>query len=675
MNDEISIYDGVSPEIKSQANWLDVIMSIKNGDYALKIETGRKIADLSEYREFKRSLPAVTFCGSFNGRRHRDHVLAATGFIVADFDHVENVDEVFEVLCRDDRIWFVFRSPSGHGIKCGLRAHGIIGDEDIKAFYAAMEDYFLQVYGLVTDPACKDIARLTFLSSDPDTFVNPEPVFFNYESWTTKPQKTGLITPPVYESEYQGTDAGKQRYAMKVLESSCEEIRRSQPGNQHHTRLRMAFLVGGYVHYLSESMVLDALESAVRASGAKDVAAAMKTVAHGLKNGMAKPITIPDLVQCATNDGNDGNDGVTREMTLSDAVIFENDAAVTLSAQKMTLPDADRRPRYHGNMAADIKQWLDNRTGCVTKKEIWDEFGLVHPRDKATLRQVLHSLTKREYIYKDRYKVDTYWVKEEDFQYDDLDDEEATGSSLLLPLSLHDLMTVPRGSVFLLEGCTNAGKTAFCFNVLRANFSTDIPLRYVYSEGSKGEVNLRVQSFVEFLGDSREEWKQHIKTVFFPNNHHQFIHQQNPTGLTVVDYVRAVDGDFTKIGPAIDLIAESAGNGFVMVCVQKKTGSSYGVGGQNNHFAPRNVFSLDFVDKDGGYDFCVLTIRKCKYPKDYKNNPDGKEIHFAIRGGVELIQLSQPMFCDDAKRKQLFPLYKNTLLGQNNPEYRTEVPF
>ena len=668
MNDEVSVYNGVSPASTSTATWQEVVDAIRDGNFAAEIAKARSITDLDAYREYKKTLPAVTFCGTFNGRRAIDNVQSATGFIIADIDHVDDVDGLFSMICEDDHVWFAFRSPSGHGIKAGLRLSCVENDQDIKSFYSSIENYFQSVYSVQTDSACKDISRLTFLSHDPDTFVNADALYFPVETWAKKeepkPQKRGV--DPVFS-------VGQEKYAWKVIESCCQQIRESISGQQHNTRIRMGRLAGGYVHYLNHQTVYAALEDAVVSSGAKNLPAAMSSIRWGMDQGEANPITIPDMVSNATTTFSAGaaisapNCGNYAELRGT----ADNYADAALAAPK----NDDRRPRYDGNIAGDVRNWLINRTGCVTKREIWDEFGLVHPKDKAALRALLHTLLKEESIYKDRYKADTYWVKEGEFQYDDLDEADEADSGLRLPLNLHELMTVPRGSVFLLEGCTNAGKTAFCFNVLRANFSTEIPLRYIYSEGSKSEVALRVSSFVTVMGDDRDMWKNNLKTAFFPNNHHQFILQQNPTGLTVVDYVRAVDGDFTKMGPAIDLIAESSGQGFVMVCVQKKTGNAYGVGGQNNHFAPRNVFSLDFVCKDNGYDFCVLTIKKCKYPRDFLNNPDGKEIHLAIRGGVELTQLSSPMFCDEANRKRMFAQYRQNMFGNSSSMCNMERPF
>ena len=656
MNDEISVYNGTSSYSNFNTTWMEALETIQNGSFANEIAKARSIVDLEEYRKYKQTLPAVTFCGKFKSPRGRDNILEATGFIIADIDHIDDVDGTFSVICNDPYVWFAFRSPSGTGIKVGLRHASIKCDDDIKSFYSSMEYYFKETYNVITDKSCKDISRLTFLSHDPQTFINTSAEFFPIEEWT----------PPAKERQQSGgasPDSREINYAKKVIESCCEKIRYSPSGQQHIARCSQARLAGGFAHYLDSNAIWCALESAVEASGAKDMVKAMKDISWGLAEGAKNPLTVPEIVSSETSNACNASNENNGELRLSNGKVTVSNAQVTLSNGGVTLGNADKRPRYEGNLAGDVEFWLKNRTGCVTKREIWDEFGIVHPADKANLRKILHTLIKQEYIYKDSYKNDTYWIKDQEFQWADLDASDPSDCGLHLPLGLHEYMTIPRGSVFLLEGCTNAGKTAFCFNVLRQNFGKDVPLRYVFSEGGPSEVRLRINSFSESFGDSYDQWKENVKYAFYPHNHHQFVKQQNPTGLTVIDYLRAVDGDFTKIGPTVDLIAECAGEGFVMICVQKKTGSTFGVGGQNNHFAPRNVFTLEFVSKENGIDFCYLKIAKCKYPRDHKNNPDGKEVHFCIENGVKITPLCKPMFFSEQERKNAFAKYRVKLLG------------
>jgi len=288
-NGTVSVFHGIKPDPIQSVNWQQVLQNIQSDKYKKYITEGQKIKDPDAYREYKKKLPAVTFAGKFT-KRNKNNVISTTGFIIPDLDHLPNVNQVFELLKQDAMVWFLFKSPSGEGLKCAIRAKNIQTDDDIKRLYASVERYFKEVYGLEIDPACKDISRLTFVSYDPDLWINPKPFYFNIEKWKPKENPN---PEPVYNFPENRNNGWKEKYGLKVLESCCREIQESQPGNQHHTRLTKARLIGGFIpEFLNESEVLAALEQAVHASGAKQFTQAMKTVRDGIEYGKQSPIQV-----------------------------------------------------------------------------------------------------------------------------------------------------------------------------------------------------------------------------------------------------------------------------------------------------------------------------------------------------------------------------------------------
>jgi len=290
MNDIVSVFKNVhSPPIKT-TDWKKVLGVIKSDKYKEAILEAQKVkSDIIKYREAKKKLPAVTFCGTFKDNREKGNIIDATGFIIPDLDHIKDVESVFSLLKQDENIWFAFRSPSGEGIKCGIRAKGIRTDEDIKRLYSSGEYYFKSVYNIEIDPACKDISRLTFISYDPNLFINPEPYYFDINKWAPSNKQPDYILPTHRKNGW------KEKYGLKVIESCCEEILKSQPGEQHHIRLKKSRLIGGFIgEFINEDFALVELEKAVKDSGAKNMAAAMKTVKDGLEYGKASPIQVKE---------------------------------------------------------------------------------------------------------------------------------------------------------------------------------------------------------------------------------------------------------------------------------------------------------------------------------------------------------------------------------------------
>lgn len=290
--DSVSFYSGITPNPIRTVSWQDALHEISSCKHAEQIGKARGVLASQgpgEYGKIKKTLPSVTFSGTFS-HRQKECLLSVTGFIVADLDHLENIEAVFNLLIQDENIWFVFRSPSGEGLKCGIRAQGIRDDHDHKKLFAAVERYFNQGYQVQIDPACKDISRLTFLSSDPRTFINPEPHYFDLDYWT---DAEPLEIPSL------NSDSGNGALPGWI----CKKIAEAAPGSQHITRLRMARFAGG-IPGLDEGAAMAAMEQAVIASGAKDIKAAMKTVRDGFTDGRLHPVEDTPKIYRLTELGN-----------------------------------------------------------------------------------------------------------------------------------------------------------------------------------------------------------------------------------------------------------------------------------------------------------------------------------------------------------------------------------
>ncbi|MBC2713979.1 MAG: hypothetical protein HF978_01600 [Desulfobacteraceae bacterium] len=294
MNDTISVYKDTYETVPVfLVKWQDALKDIISDKYKSVIETGRaiKIKNEDAYKGYKQNtLSGFTFAGEFSSRKNAN-IQTPTGFIIPDLDHLEDVEQVFNLLTQDENIWFAFRSPGGDGIKCGMRTKKIGNDDDHKELYFSVEHYFNEVYGLKIDPACKDISRLTYVSHDPDLWINPNPVYFNIEQWKPSPEQEPAqeYKPPVNRN-----NDWKEKYGRKVLETSCNKIRQSQPNFQHSTRLKQSRLIGGFITsgFIDESEALLALEQAVIDSGAKKINAAMKTVKDGIEYGKLSPLSV-----------------------------------------------------------------------------------------------------------------------------------------------------------------------------------------------------------------------------------------------------------------------------------------------------------------------------------------------------------------------------------------------
>jgi hypothetical protein len=134
-----------------------------------------KVARIREYvtagqkdeaSKLKRTLPAFMFSGTF-ARRKSDAILKHSGLLVLDFDGCGT--EPKAALASDPHAVLAFVSPSGNGLKV------VISIEADPATHGASFDaaraYFRERYSLDADPSGRDLARLCYVSHDPDAIL------------------------------------------------------------------------------------------------------------------------------------------------------------------------------------------------------------------------------------------------------------------------------------------------------------------------------------------------------------------------------------------------------------------------------------------------------------------------------------------------------------------------
>jgi hypothetical protein len=162
----------------SLAEFLNQVRSPK---WKTPVEFGRELLAKGDTDGFKRAkrerLPAVTLSGTSEGRAAsdsaKDRKHKHSGWLQVDLDAKDHpnlsLEEMRERLISDPHIGFVFLSPSGKGLKAGIRIPASLGLH--QAAFAAAEAH-LAAQGLKMDKATKDPLRLCYVSHDPDAWVN-----------------------------------------------------------------------------------------------------------------------------------------------------------------------------------------------------------------------------------------------------------------------------------------------------------------------------------------------------------------------------------------------------------------------------------------------------------------------------------------------------------------------
>ena len=204
--------------------------------------------------------------------------------------------------------------------------------------------------------------------------------------------------------------------------------------------------------------------------------------------------------------------------------------------------------------------------------------------------------------------------------------EAGDGLPLRWPLELEKRFEVMPGSVVIVAGESNAGKTALLLNVARLNLDT-FPTFYFSSsnETNARVLNKRLRAFNEPL----DVWKP-MTAISRAGDFSDVI---RPDGLNLIDYLE-MHQDFYEIGGRIAAIAEKLNEGVAVVALQKNPGSDYGRGGAMTVDKATVYLSLHRGDLDTKEPH-TLKLPKIKYPLvDYADKP----IRFKLAGGCRFIR-------------------------------------
>lgn len=166
---------------------------IRNGKYNEIISKIRIESDKKKRNELKKQLPNITFAGTFT-KRANDGLKKASGLASIDLDDVVNHDDLRERLINNPFTFSLFRSPSGN-FKVIVKIPKVENAEEYKARYAALSEYYGKIVGGDAEiDKTSDLCRMSYLSSDPDIYINDssetftdikvEEIYFNPEIGT-----------------------------------------------------------------------------------------------------------------------------------------------------------------------------------------------------------------------------------------------------------------------------------------------------------------------------------------------------------------------------------------------------------------------------------------------------------------------------------------------------------
>ena len=149
----------------------DALARIQTGRSRVLVEEIRATLDKEKAGKAKCNLPSVCFSGKFEKDRKDDSLIEHSGYIVLDFDNVEDMRNTQTEIISNPFVYSCWVSPSGTGLKALVR---IATPEKHRQHFAALQEEFPGI-----DPSGANPSRVCYESWDPDIYINETVVVFN----------------------------------------------------------------------------------------------------------------------------------------------------------------------------------------------------------------------------------------------------------------------------------------------------------------------------------------------------------------------------------------------------------------------------------------------------------------------------------------------------------------
>lgn len=168
---KVSFYENVYSKKPKVMSFLEIILMCIHPVFATIINTIRRYhmeGDHAAAQKLKSQLPCFTPAGTFDGAHAIKNFLLHSNIVGLDYDHVLNRLEIIRLCAADPHTVAALESPTD-GVKIFAHVEGIEGRH--REGQLLVSQYYNQLLGLESDPACKDESRLCYLTYSPNGYV------------------------------------------------------------------------------------------------------------------------------------------------------------------------------------------------------------------------------------------------------------------------------------------------------------------------------------------------------------------------------------------------------------------------------------------------------------------------------------------------------------------------
>ncbi len=283
----------------------------------------------------------------------------------------------------------------------------------------------------------------------------------------------------------------------------------------------------------------------------------------------------------------------------------------------------DRVERKKRNLTQEIREWIETSSGTFAGHELDIELQSGTKRDKETRRKALLRLLDEGLI--ERVGERQGYYRRVENQVEEIDWRSASTEALdiLWPFQIEKMVKLHPGSLVVIAGEVEAGKTSVMLNLVKMNMNRDYEIYYASSEFGGEELKERLSGFEDMTLD---DWNFH-----FFNRADEFQDVIKPDAINIIDYLEISD-NFYQVGGKLKAIHDKLGKGIAVVALQKDPKAAQGRGGSFSLEKPR--LYLNIMDNYPAGQ--LVQIRKAKNWVDKSRNPNRMERGFKIYAGCIL---------------------------------------
>lgn len=195
-----SLYSKEAQGVIDAAEWRD---AIRDGKYRTIVEKIRSFIEKGmkdEAREWKMKLPAVVFAGDCRMGRFFAKFTDRTGWFILDFDNLtpQQAKAARDLLIAFGWVVMVHVTSSGRGLRVVVNG-GPVHIDVYRNAYERVAEHLKALTGLEPDMQCKDFARTSLASYDPEVYYNPEAAVFDYGTESNPLNYTPAVGPDTSE--------------------------------------------------------------------------------------------------------------------------------------------------------------------------------------------------------------------------------------------------------------------------------------------------------------------------------------------------------------------------------------------------------------------------------------------------------------------------------------------